>query len=56
MVPMFYVIAMEPLSRFAQDEEQLPIQRWFVLSLFSLAFVVITAYQHVSNMYVDRQL
>ena len=56
LVPMLYVLALEPLSRFAQDEEQLPAQRWFVLGLFTVAFVVITAYQHVSNMYVDRQL
>jgi uncharacterized membrane protein len=56
LVPMLYVIALEPLTLFVQDENQNPAQKWFVMSLFALAFVVITAYQHVSNMYVDRQL
>lgn len=56
LVPMLYVVALEPLNEFLQDENQLPAQRWFIMSLFTLAFVSITAYQHISNMYVDRQL
>jgi uncharacterized membrane protein len=56
LVPMLYVIALEPLNQFIQDENQNPAQKWFVMSLFALSFILITAYQHVSNMYVDRQL
>jgi uncharacterized membrane protein len=56
MVPMLYVIALEPVNRFIQNEDSTIAQKAFVLLLFSCMFVAITAYQVYSGMYVDRQL
>jgi 4-amino-4-deoxy-L-arabinose transferase-like glycosyltransferase len=56
MVPMLYVIALEPANRFIQNEDSTPAQKAFILFLFAGMFVAITAYQVYSGMYVDRQL
>lgn len=56
LVPMLYVIALEPVNRFIQNEDSTTAQKAFVLLLFSCMFVAITAYQVYSGMYVDRQL
>lgn len=56
MVPMLYVIALEPVNRFIQNEDSTTAQKVFILLLFSSMFVAITAYQVYSGMYVDRQL
>jgi len=56
MVPMLYVIALEPVNRFIQNEDSTTAQKAFILFLFSAMFVAITAYQVYSGMYVDRQL
>jgi len=56
MVPMLYVIALEPVNRFIQNEDSTPAQKVFVLFLFAGMFITITAYQVYSGMYVDRNL
>lgn len=56
MLPMLVVIAMEPVDRFIRNNESSTAQKAFILGLFSLMYIVITAYQFFSGAYDGRNL